>query len=109
MIPELIDAAFASANAVRHLLVKGQTDYVVDGGRIESRLSEHDTPAMEPIGGTGDTLTVLVMALLASGVGMTKAFQTGAQANLYLAVLANPSPVFGVAELLPFLPEALEK
>jgi hypothetical protein len=107
-IPDLIDAAFASANAARHLLVKGQTDYVVDGGRIVSRLSEPDTPAMEPIGGTGDTLTGLVTALLASGMEMTKACRTAALANRYLGVLANPTPAFGVAELLPFLPEALE-
>jgi NAD(P)H-hydrate repair Nnr-like enzyme with NAD(P)H-hydrate dehydratase domain len=63
---------------------------------------------MEPIGGTGDTLTGLVTALLASGVDMTKACRTAALANRYLGVLANPTPAFGVAELLPFLPEALD-
>lgn len=108
MIPELIDSAFAGANAARHLLVKGQTDYVVAGGRIVSRVSEPDTPAMEPIGGTGDTLTGLVTALLASGMEMTEACRTAALANRYLGVLANPTPAFGVAELLPFLPQALE-
>jgi len=109
MIPELIDTAHAGANAARHLLVKGQTDYVVAGGRIVSRVSEPDTPAMEPIGGTGDTLTGLVTALLASGMEMTEACRTAALANRYLGVLANPTPAFGVAELLPFLPEALER
>ena len=106
-IPELIDAAHAGANAARHLLVKGQTDYVVAAGRIVAQVSEPDTPAMEPIGGTGDTLTGLVTALLASGMDMTEACRTAALANRYLGVLANPTPAFGVADLLPFLPEAL--
>ena len=106
-IPELIDAAYAGANAARHLLVKGQTDFVVAGGRIVSRLSQPDTPAMEPIGGTGDTLTGMVTALLASGMDMPKACRTAALANRNLGVLANPTPAFGVAELLPFMSEAL--
>ena len=107
-VPELIAAAHACANAARHLLVKGQTDYVVREGRIVSQLCEPDTPAMEPIGGTGDTLTGLVTALLASGMDMTRACRTAALANRYLGVLANPTPAFGVADLLAFLPEALD-
>lgn len=107
MIPELIDAAYAGANAARHLLVKGQTDYVVSGGRIVSRLSEPDTPAMEPIGGTGDTLTGLVTALLAAGIDIPDACRKAALANRYLGLLADPTPAFGVADLLPFMPEAL--
>lgn len=107
MIPELIDAAYAGANAARHLLVKGQTDYVVSAGRIMSRLSQPDTPAMEPIGGTGDTLTGLVTALLAAGMNMPDACRKAALANRYLGLLADPTPAFGVADLLPFMPEAL--
>ena len=107
MIPELIDAAYAGANAARHLLVKGQTDYVVSAGRIVSRLSQPDTPAMEPIGGTGDTLTGLVTALLAAGMNMPDACRKAALANRYLGLLADPTPAFGVADLLPFMPEAL--
>ena len=107
MIPELIDAAYAGANAARHLLVKGQTDYVVSAGRIVSRLSQPDTPAMEPIGGTGDTLTGLVTALLATGMNMPDACRKASLANRYLGVLADPTPAFGVADLLPFMPEAL--
>ena len=107
-IPDLIDAAYAGGNAARHLLVKGQTDFVVAGGRVVSRLSQPDTPAMEPIGGTGDTLTGMVTALLASGMDMTRACRAAALANRNLGVLANPTPAFGVAELLPFMSEALE-
>ncbi len=108
-IPELIDAAHAGGNAARHLLVKGCTDYVVAGGKIVSHVSAPDTPAMEAIGGTGDTLTGLVTALLASGMDLVAACRTAALANRYLGVLANPTPAFGVADLLPFVPEALDR
>lgn len=108
-IPELVQAAHVSENSARHLLVKGRTDYVVADGRILSRLSEPDTPAMEPIGGTGDTLTGFVTALLAAGMAAPKACMTAALANRFLGQLADPTPAFGVADLLPFVPEALQR
>lgn len=108
-IPELVRTAQAGENAARHLLVKGRTDYVVDAGSIVSKISGPDTPAMEAIGGTGDTLTGLVTALLASGMDMLVACRTAALANRFLGVLASPTPAFGVADLLPFVPEALSR
>lgn len=55
-IPDLIRAAHAGENAARHLLVKGRTDYVVAAGEILDVIDAPDTPALEPIGGTGDAL-----------------------------------------------------
>ena len=107
-IPELVQTAHASENSARHLLVKGRTDYVVADGRIVSELCEPDTPAMEPIGGTGDTLTGFVTALLAAGHDIPEACLVAARANRFLGRLSNPTPAFGVADLLPFVPEALE-
>lgn len=107
-VPELIRRAYAEENAARHLLVKGRTDFVVARGRTVSQVSAPDVPAMEPIGGTGDSLTGLVTALLASGMEMTRACGVAALANRYLGLLANPTPAFGVADLLPFVRQALE-
>ncbi|WP_028576188.1 NAD(P)H-hydrate dehydratase [Desulfomicrobium escambiense] len=108
-VPELIAAAHAGENAARHLLVKGQTDYVVACGRVVATLNEPDTPAMEHIGGTGDTLTGLVTALLASGMDVPESCRIAALTNRLLGLLADPTPACGVAELLPFLPKALER
>lgn len=108
-VVELIARAHAGGNAARHLLVKGRRDYVVSGATIVSEISAPDVPAMEPIGGTGDSLTGLVTALLASGMAMAKACHVAALANRYMGLLADPSPAHGVAELLRFLPEALER
>lgn len=107
-VPELIHAAYAQENAARHLLVKGATDSVVTHGSLVAHITQPSTPTMEPIGGTGDTLTGLVSALLASGTPMIQACHCAALANRYLGVLAKPTPATSVVELLPFLPQALE-
>lgn len=108
-VPDLIQRAFSEENAAKYLLVKGKKDYVVDHGKIVTEIDAPDVPAMEPIGGTGDSVTGLVTALLASGQSMTTACRTAALANRYLGLLAAPSPAYGVADLLPFLPQALER
>ncbi len=108
-IPELIPLAYAAENAARHLLIKGRTDYVVAEGAIIAAISDPDIPALEPIGGTGDTLTGLVTALLASGLSVPTACRVAALANRHVGSLASPTPAWGVADLLPFLPRALER
>lgn len=108
-IPDLIRAAHAGENAARHLLVKGRIDHVVAAGEIVATIDAPDTPALEPIGGTGDTLTGLVTALLAAGTAMPRACRVAALANRYLGLLANPTPAWNVADLLPFLPQALKR
>lgn len=108
-VPELIARSHAGENAARHLLVKGKKDYVVAHGVIVAEIDAPDVPAMEPIGGTGDSVTGLVTTLLASGMGMVPACRTATLANRYLGLLADPTPAFGVADLLPFLPRALER
>lgn len=108
-IPDLVQAAYAEKNAARHLLVKGKTDYVVAQGRILHEVNAPLTAAMEAIGGTGDTLTGIVTALLASGMDIPQACHAAARANRLLGQLAKPSPATQVADLLPFLPQALEQ
>lgn len=108
-IPELIRMAHASENSARHLLVKGSTDHIVAHGRIVAEVGEPRTPAMEAIGGTGDTLTGMVSVLLTSGLDIPRACHMAALANRLLGVFGKPSPATGVGELIAFLPRALEK
>ena len=72
-------------------------------------ICEPDVEAMEPIGGTGDSLTGLVAALLAAGFPMLKACALGARINRMMGLLANPTPASSIADLLDFLPKAMEK
>lgn len=108
-VPELVRRARASGNAARHLLVKGSADFVAVDGEIMATIPEPVVEAMEPIGGTGDSLTGLVTALLASGRPVLESCILAARANRLMGRLARPTPAFSVAELLPFLPAALEQ
>lgn len=108
-VPELIRRAYAAENAARALLVKGRTDFVVEAGHITARIASPDVPAMEPIGGTGDTLTGLVSMLLAARLPLQEACCVAALANRYLGELAQPTPAFRVVEFLPFVPAALTR
>lgn len=108
-VPELIARAYAHGNAARNLLVKGNCDLVASRDGIHERVGEPVVEAMEPIGGTGDTLTGIVSALVAAGHPMVRSCVLAAKANRWMGALADPTPAFSVADLLPSLPLALEK
>lgn len=55
------------------LIIKGKTDYVVQNGKIVCRINQPDNPEMEAIGGTGDTITGSVSALISAGFDPVKA------------------------------------
>ena len=107
-IPELVKRAYENENSSLHLLVKGRNDYVASSAGILHTISEPCVPAMEPIGGKGDTLTGIVAALIAAGKSVPDAALVGARVNRLMGLLANPTPAFSVAQLLPALPKALE-
>jgi NAD(P)H-hydrate repair Nnr-like enzyme with NAD(P)H-hydrate dehydratase domain len=107
-IPDLIRRAYLGENAAEHLLVKGKCDYVVSEGEIVATICEPCVENMEPIGGTGDSLTGIVSALSANGRSIAEAAELGARINRALGVLASPSPAFSIIDLLPFLPKAIE-
>lgn len=108
-VPHLVQRAYRHGNAARFLLIKGKTDHLVREGRFLGEVSEPQVAALEPIGGTGDLLLGLVTALLAGGMEMARACLTAARAARIAGLLANPTPATQVAELLPFLPEALRE
>lgn len=107
--PELVKKAYKHRNAARYLLVKGLKDLVADETGVIDEISEPCVENMEPVGGTGDSLTGLVSSLIASGFPIDKAASVAARANRYMGFLANPTPAFSIAECLKFLPEALER
>ena len=64
LAPDLIKRAYAFDNAARYLLVKGKIDYIAAREGILAAVTEPDLEVLEPIGGTGDTITGLVAALI---------------------------------------------
>ncbi len=104
---DLIERAYLHDNAARYLLVKGGNDRVVERGRVVDRIDAPSTPAMEAIGGTGDTLTGLLAALCAAGHDLVPAASLAARANRLCGALARPTPASPVSELIAVIPRAL--
>lgn len=107
--PDLIRRAWETGGSAKHLLVKGSIDRVVSQGNVVAEITGPQTPAMEAIGGTGDTLAGMVTALLMAGRSVPEACRLAAQANRILGVLARPTPATPVAELIPHIAEALSR
>lgn len=106
-VPDLINRAYANKNASRFLLVKGVKDYVANREGILGIIENPVTEALEAIGGTGDTLTGLVSALIESGIEISEAALIGAHANRLAGFLANPTPATQVMEIIRQIPKAL--
>lgn len=107
-VSDLITRAYLHENAPHYLLVKGAKDTIACKEGIICEVSEPSTETMEPIGGTGDTLTGIVSSLVANKISIEKAAINGAIINRYLGRLANPTPASAVADLLSNLPNALK-
>ncbi len=105
--PSLIKRAYEHENASRYLLVKGEKDYVADKGGIIETIDYPSEDAMEAIGGTGDTLTGIVSALIASGMDIPDAAIMAAKANRLAGHLAKPDPSTQIASIIEKIPEAL--
>ena len=108
-VPRLIAQAYAAKNTPRYLLVKGPTDFIVEDGKIIHTVSEPNIPAMEPIGGTGDTLTGIVSALISAGFDPVKAGLIASKANRLAGALSNPTPATRVFEIVDHIGEAVRK
>ena len=108
-IPELIQRAYENQNAARYLLVKGQTDYIVRNAKILGSIDQPATEAMEAIGGTGDTVTGMVSALIANATEIDAASLLAASANRWAGCYANLTPASQVIDIINCIPEALER
>lgn len=108
-VPDLIDRAYAHKNASLFLLVKGETDYVADQHGIKATVNAPVEEAMEAIGGTGDTLTGIVTALIGSGMEIGDAAIAAAKVNRLSGHYARPTPATHVIEIIHHIPGALEK
>lgn len=107
-VPELIAQAYQTKNAPRYLLVKGPTDFIVDNGKIIHVVSEPNIPVMEAIGGTGDTITGIVSALISGGFDPVKASLIASRTNRLAGKLSNPTPATKVFEIVNHIEQAVK-
>ena len=103
-IPELISMAYSGQNAAKLLLVKGKTDYIASEGKIMAKVDEPDIPALEAIGGTGDTITGLVSALVYADFKPHTASTVAAKVNRMAGKFARATPATKVKQIIDQFP-----
>ena len=108
-VPDLIARAYTHNNAARFLLVKGKQDYLADRQGILETVDSPVEEALEAMGGTGDTLTGVVSALIDSGMSIPEAAVTAMKANRLAGHYAKPTPATQVIEIIQHIPKALSK
>lgn len=102
--PELARAAYRNNGAARLLLVKGSTDYVIENSEVLATISEPDVPELEPIGGTGDTITGLVSAFAYAGLELQEVAIIAARTNRMAGRYAQATPATRVKDIIAQFP-----
>jgi NAD(P)H-hydrate repair Nnr-like enzyme with NAD(P)H-hydrate dehydratase domain len=107
-VSELVDRAYAHDNAARYLLIKGAVDYVMNRQGELFRVEGPSHEAMEAIGGTGDTLTGIVSALISTGMAIPEAGFAAARANRVAGQYAAPTPATRITDIILQIPRAVD-
>lgn len=108
-VPDLIKRAYKYNNAAKYLLVKGEKDYVANEDGIIQVIDSPVEEILEPIGGTGDTLTGIVSALIYSGIDIETASAKAALVNRLAGFYARPTPATQIYEIIKEIPRALSE
>lgn len=107
-VPELIARAYAHDNAARYLLIKGKQDHLATHQGIVATVNYPIESVLEAIGGTGDTLTGIVAALVQAGMEISQAALRAARINRYAGCYAKATPATQVLEIIHHIPQAME-
>ena len=106
-VPSLISRAYKGENASKVMIVKGEKDYICNQGRIVAIIEEPCIEPLEAIGGTGDTLTGIVSALIYGGYAIEEAAILAAKINRLAGELSHPTLGTQVSEIIMHIPMAL--
>lgn len=106
--PELIKSAYQHKNAAHTLLLKGAVDHVIQDGKTIDKIFEPDIPAMEAIGGTGDTISGMIGAFIDAGYAHRDAVVCAAKANRKAAEIVVAKPATKIREIVAALPAAIK-
>jgi len=105
----LIKKAYEYGNVPDVLLVKGPIDYIVERGEVVETIDEPCIPALEAMGGTGDSLTGILSALIYAGFEKVEACIKAARINRIAGKLANPDPSTSILEIIVKIKDALRE
>jgi len=105
---DLISAAYRQKSAAKLLIVKGATDHIAEKGKIVFTISAPDIPALEAIGGTGDTISGMVGAMIDAGFSHHDAAVAALKANRIAGEIAQATPATKIRKVISAIPEALK-
>jgi ADP-dependent NAD(P)H-hydrate dehydratase / NAD(P)H-hydrate epimerase len=106
-VPMMVEAAYKNHNAPKTLIVKGSTDYIAQDGKILATINEPNIPMLEPIGGTGDTITGMVSALIYCGLSPVDAAIAAAKVNRMSGQIGKVCPATKVRQLIDYFKDVL--
>ena len=108
-VPELIRRAYKSDNAAHTMFVKGAIDYICQNGEIMEEISQPNIDALEPVGGTGDTITGMISALMYAGKSALEACQIAGRVNRRAGELCQPTPATQISDIMKCIPTAMKE
>jgi NAD(P)H-hydrate repair Nnr-like enzyme with NAD(P)H-hydrate dehydratase domain len=106
--PELAKAAYNNHGAAKLLLLKGATDFIIDRNGVIATINDPDIPELESIGGTGDTITGLVAALVYTGLEPHEAAIIAARTNRMAGKYARLNPATRVYQIIEQFPRVFK-
>ncbi len=108
-VPKLSREAYANGDAPKYMIVKAPIDHIIVDGQVSGTIREPNVPALEPIGGTGDTITGVTSALIAAGMPVIDACTSACKINRVAGELAQPNPATTIAQFIPHIRQAVKK
>ncbi|MFW5792356.1 MAG: NAD(P)H-hydrate dehydratase, partial [Desulfohalobiaceae bacterium] len=86
----------------------GSRDIIANSTGILAEIHSPSLPALEAMGGTGDTVTGLVGSLLDSGMDVVQASRIASLVNRTAGQLTHPTPATQVSEIVANIPHGLQ-
>jgi ADP-dependent NAD(P)H-hydrate dehydratase / NAD(P)H-hydrate epimerase len=103
----LVSQIYKHRNAPRTIVLKGAVDRIFENGILIHKYGEHTIPAMESIGGTGDTITGMLSGLRYGGI--KDADYQAVVLNRLIGKKINCHPATQIQEFIKAIPAALEE
>lgn len=106
-IEALLDSAYKNKNTAKTTVIKGAVDYIYKDNIKVKELARPNIPAMEAIGGTGDTITGMLSAFRHKNV--TDADYKALMLNRLIGELIQCNPATQIIDFIKAIPQVLEK
>lgn len=106
-VASLAESAYRNNNTAKTTVIKGVIDYIYRDGIKIGEVTGPNLPAMEAIGGTGDTITGMISALRYKGD--PEADRKALILNRLIGEKIKCTPATQIAEFIKAIPEVIEE